>query len=251
MSGTTRNQAGFSLLEISISLIIIGLIGGFGLSALTAHYQNKSIQITKENQENAMKMLAVYVMKTGGLPKPSGATLTGEQRGFQGGAHEEQGIAIGILPYKTLGIPEKVAKDGWNRYFTYAMSSNLFHHPSTLTRHHGPGQKLDHYLSQHTSPIQIMNQDHHPLTRKTDLVAAVLVSHGKLGFGAFDKNGQRQMNQVKKSALEEINADTTATFIDAPHSIEAHAYFDDMVIWATRDSLLTVYGNAPHLIAPR
>ena len=241
-----NSEEGFSLLEISIALIIIGLIGGFGLSAMTAQFQNRSIRVTKDHQEKVMRMLAAHVIKTGSLPLPSNPSAPRDQRGHQGGAQDYQGASIGIIPYITLGIPEKVAKDGWGRYFTYAMSTNLFNFTPVQNSHN----LLDAYLSQTDSTLIIQDQNSSRLSSSGDLVSVILVSHGKYGHGAFDAQG-KQKQALVHGPLQETNATLNPIYVDAPLSITKDAYFDDIVTWATRYSLLVLHGNAPHLVHRR
>lgn len=240
-------QAGFSLVEVMISLIILGLIGGLGLATLTGYQGAEKLRKTKENQEKILSLLAARVISTGSLPLPADPSAQGPDRGHATPVTVRGGHALGLVPFKTLGIPENLVRDGYGRPFTYGVHGGL----TDQNRPPALRVNLDYYVSVRTPVLQILNGQDMPLTRPQEVVAVALVSHGKLGYGAFDASGTRARHAVSKGRHEDINADDTAVFIDRPLSELREDYHDDVVIWATRDTLLALHGKAPHLLEVR
>lgn len=240
-------RAGFSLVEVMISLIILGLIGGMGLAVLGRYQEGERLRKTKDHQERLLSLLAAQVITTGALPAPAQASVQGAERGYAATTLSGGTFGIGLVPFKTLGVPEALARDGYGRFFTYGVQGAL----TSLGRGPQLRPSLDVYLSVRTPILQVLDGEARSLTRPQEVIAVVLVSHGKVGYGAFDNRGQRLVASVTKGRHEGINADETAAFIDRPLSDLRDDYHDDVVAWATRDTLLALHGKAPHLLEVR
>ena len=111
---------GFSLIEVSISLIIIGIISTIGISQLRLMHKIYASQKTQANIDFVIKALGVYcTSKALKLPFPSKInTDIGHQS-------EEMQNLFGLVPFKSLGIMEKFAKDGNGRWLLYKMNPNF------------------------------------------------------------------------------------------------------------------------------
>ncbi|MBL8676377.1 MAG: prepilin-type N-terminal cleavage/methylation domain-containing protein [Alphaproteobacteria bacterium] len=55
-------EEGFSLLELSIVLIILGILGGLSLPFLTAQIQRAALVKTRFHQEYVLSAIAAYVV---------------------------------------------------------------------------------------------------------------------------------------------------------------------------------------------
>ena len=119
---------GFSLLEVSISLLIVGIISVISISQMTLMQKISASQKTRANIEFVAKVLGMYyfISKTQPLPFPSEIN---SNIGYQS---ERMKNSFGIIPYKTLGIMEKFAKDGNGRWLLYKMNPNFDEYSSTI-----------------------------------------------------------------------------------------------------------------------
>ncbi|MCX7338617.1 MAG: type II secretion system protein [Alphaproteobacteria bacterium] len=240
---------GFSLLEVAIVLCIIGVISGVGLPALTTAIKQKRIHETESNMEQITASLAAYVMQNAKLPLAATPGASAEEAGKSGD------LAHGIVPYRTIGLSERTAKDGYNRWISYGVDVHL-----TRTIKISDD---DEQLQKNADPIFAPNRDpfssdryfcgikggtHESLSVKNahghdvidadshDLIAFVLISHGASGAGSYDKNGAVQPTSAPDKAT---NADRNNNFIDHSPSFD----FDDRVQWITRNNLLAIYAK--------
>jgi prepilin-type N-terminal cleavage/methylation domain-containing protein len=127
--------AGFTMLELSVVLIIIGLVTAVGItSGIGVIEGSKRAQtIAKLNTiENALK---IYRDRNNRLPCPSNAVLVktdlnyGVEATTPGtclGANfgSAGNVVEGSIPTKTLNIADDFMYDGWGRKFAYAVDSN-------------------------------------------------------------------------------------------------------------------------------
>lgn len=109
---------GFSLLEISISLIIIGIISSFCLSQIKIMKQTENINTIKQNINIIINSLGAYYFKAtdASLPYPSDFH---KNLGYQS---ENMKMSFGIVPYKNLGIMEGNVKDNRGYYIKYRLN---------------------------------------------------------------------------------------------------------------------------------
>lgn len=131
-----EGEEGFSLLELAIVLVILGIIGGMSLPLLTAHLNRAALQKTRFHQDYALNAIAAYVEKNHRFPCPADASATGPTYGVSQ-LHCRGEKAKGILPFKTLGISETFAKDGFKRLMTYVVEPELAKKETTLHNEQG------------------------------------------------------------------------------------------------------------------
>ncbi len=165
------NEAGFSLLELAIVLVILGIIGGLSLPLLTSQINRSAIQKTRTNQSYALHAIAAYVEKNRRFPCPGDSLSLGPTYGISR-LHCQGDKAKGILPFKTLGISEVYAKDGFNHLMAYAVEPNLTKRDADLPRESGG------YITvkrEDGTPVLAPPQKGDP---NPNYVAIVLISHG-------------------------------------------------------------------------
>jgi len=136
---TCRDRRGFSLLEISIVLLILGFMVGLGSQTIKADATDCAAPTTA--QVAAIKdSLQTYVRSKGIYPRPAGRGRgeTSPQFGrsvatvgdsyiirLNSGGYAANPILFGALPFQTLGLPSSFASDCWGNKFTYIVTENL------------------------------------------------------------------------------------------------------------------------------
>jgi prepilin-type N-terminal cleavage/methylation domain-containing protein len=111
-----QKLSGFSLIEISISLLIIGIISSIVIPQLKAILRLNNSQKTQTNIDFVIRAIGAYYLSTFKLPWPSKIdTNLGEQS-------ESIKQSFGIVPFKTLGIMEKFAKNGNGKWLLYRVN---------------------------------------------------------------------------------------------------------------------------------
>ena len=177
-------QRGFTLIELAIVLTTMSV--GFA-SAISIASSKAGIVQTKETSRELTdldKSIVSYVKKHGTLPCPADATvdMSASNAGLSkpnpdddptntscrlANQVTEDGMAVGMLPFRTLNVPSSYAIDAYGNRLTYAVTETLTDQ-STCNNAQGIITLMDE-----TGAINVNN------------AAYVLLSHGKNGVGAW------------------------------------------------------------------
>ncbi|WP_373974362.1 prepilin-type N-terminal cleavage/methylation domain-containing protein [Chitinibacter sp. SCUT-21] len=122
-------QSGFSLVEMAIVLLIIGILLASGLGALTGQMAAQRYADTKKMLEQANEALLGFALANNHLPCPADPALLNadanagtEERQSAGSANAYRCVrSYGDLPWRDLGLPEL---DSWGRRLKYAVVTN-------------------------------------------------------------------------------------------------------------------------------
>lgn len=215
-------------MELALVLAIVGVVAGLGLPLLTQHMMVERTRITRQNQERIFESLGAFLARKGYLPCPAepGKSPLGEA--------SLTCRKPGIVPFRTLGIEERIAKDGFGRFMTYAIDANMNRAPNAT---HAL-ETLDAYCETVHTELSVKDPQGPVMDgqNKDDFVAVVLVSHGPLGEGAYQGNGKR-IPLKNASSLEALNGDDDLFFADYPHAESGPAKFQHTVRWMSRNNL--------------
>lgn len=230
---SSRSQDGFSLVEMAIVLVIVGLLLGGLMMTLGAQQKVQQAQETRRLLSQAREALFGFAMQTGRLPCPadpalaSGVALAGlEQDDTPTGC---SGGQTGVLPWATLGLPET---DAWGRRFTYRVSASMSRdawNPADCVPPTAPTAPTVFALCS-VADNDVDTTAAPPVSLASD-VPAVIVSHGPNGFGASLPTGA-----VLGGATggELSNSDGDALFVDG----EPTDAYDDMITWLSTPVLM-------------
>lgn len=106
-----------------VSAIILLGADGFHLS----DNQDRTLK-TSHRQEFLIRELAAYAQRTNRLPCPADPAVNAMSREFGfARATCDYSTAEGIVPFRTLNLAERDARDGWDRLMTYRISPVLAH----------------------------------------------------------------------------------------------------------------------------
>lgn len=165
--------------------------------------------VTNTHHTLILQALNRYHRQMGHLPCPSQPVI---DDGFAlekcQGPYEQ----IGILPYKTLGMPAYVAKDGHGHYFTYAVSE----HATVST------PDKDAAAMNNLRVLDITGRRYGSLTNET---AYILISHGPKGNGAFSLQSSRKRFPTQSPFEAENARDTLTFYADIPPKNSEHRVF--------------------------
>ena len=236
----SQSQRGFTLIELSIVLVIIGLLISMFVSYGSAQITATRIINTKQKQQAIKLALIGFISRNHRLPCPAAANLNQGEAGYGIEATGCAGtVATGIIPWSSLGLPESSASDAYYNRFTYQVSVNA----TTTSDQTVAGMRGESTM--HTaSPIVVGNaptgnQSNDCSIGNTNPCAAVvvIVSHGQNGSGAFTNTGNQ--NSVPTGADELENTDNDEAFVVKEFSDISTNAFDDIVLPLTASELLT------------
>ena len=245
-------RRGFTLLELSVVLILIATILGSGLAMLTASLQASQYNTTVARMDAIEKALLNYGVSFYRVPCPANLTLTvaSANYGYEAGASaggvgsgecvtgmtpaanfkSVSGAEEGGVPTRALQLPDEYMYDGWGRKFRYAVD------PSATKTNSLP-YPTGGLCSASASSITV--NDAGGGARTTSAIYA-LVSHGVNGHGAYTSNGvAANGGSVNGDELTNCHCDSTgAAAAYTPNYVEkvpmqdasnALDNFDDLV----------------------
>jgi len=144
---TIKKISGFTLAEMAIVLVIVGLLIGGLLTPITTQLNQQRISDTRKSVEQIKEALIGFAAANGRLPCPASAA-SGGQESFVAGGNAANGLCSnfynGFLPAATLGLApsdgQGYAVDAWVlspqnriRYAVYTGTINLITNPFTRT----------------------------------------------------------------------------------------------------------------------
>ena len=258
-------RAGFSLLEIAIVLLIFGIITSLTLPLFIQNRQQGRFTLTRERQESILYSIAAHLLLRNEIPCPADPYAKSNQFGHARNSCDRPQDAVGILPFRTLGLPESQARDGFKRYFTYAIDPMVRNETASIESGQYNDVFHEFYCTRSGSykvdsnRLIIMDSNHNSVfanyTRapsrfetgqnKSDFVVVVLVSHGEPGHGAFMPDANTQIQIPGNCNDERTNSEVTLSFIDRPYSTNPQNPFQHIVKWVSHKNLPALYGHTP------
>lgn len=272
-----RSKSGFTLVEIVVVLLIVAVLIAMG-AALTrgvAAAQKRSLTATR--MAGVETALMLYVQQQKRLPCPADGTKASSANGA--GLEERAGGACqanqqnGVVPWRTLGITETDATDGWDKRLTFRAAPDLVadnamdmsncdpaapddagltitacaacpsgnpavcNHPRRFVR--GRGLSV-----QDVAGAVIMDPNTLPYTG----AAYVVISAGESGGGAYlpsgtlgTSNSSDGTQELKNYATQPYTAGVTYYVDNSISDTPGANHFDDVV---SRPSILSVVNKA-------
>jgi len=262
---TSRQAGGFSLVEMAVVTLLIGIFLTMGLAAFRASQESQAVSQTI-NKQNAIKdALIGYLRRNGRLPcadvditAPDGIEnrtggTTAAPDPTTPCATAPSNARFGIVPYTTLGLARDAAVDGWGNFFSYqisnSVSSDAFNPGYSIGANYNspvPAYYRDWTLTTNLRPgnigeLTINDRDAagNIITVSTNVVA-VIVSHGPNGFGAYTISGTRNSPPGGADELENTDGGANTTYFRRTATTDDAAIggaFDDRVMFLTPDDL--------------
>jgi len=233
--------SGFTLLEVAVVLMIVGLLLGGLLVPLSAQMEQRNITDTQRSLSEIKEALIGYALTNGRLPCPAAPNTTGLESPIGGGACTN--FYNGFVPAATLGLAGTdsagYAVDAWGNRIHYAVTSWNSASPAfndVFTTANGMStvgisNLLPTSLAVCSTATGISSSSCATgawLTSSSMGVPAVIFSTGKNGA------------QGSGGADEAANLDANQTFVShlPAGTGSANGYFDDIVIWISPNVLV-------------
>jgi prepilin-type N-terminal cleavage/methylation domain-containing protein len=277
-----RKARGFTLVEIAIVLVIVGMIVALFASITTTLLSSQRRQTTTNHLALVDAALIQFVVQNKRLPCPSDGNLasTNASAGIEpvvaplGPRDVATGCASqtgGVVPWRALGLGEQDATDGWGRRITYR-AFNVLTADSAMNMFWcdpaGTGVALvagacntacTSAVPANCSPpnlflaakgFQIRNLAGTILMDPPSGAAYVLISHGESGGGGFTSAGvlapSLSTDGTEEQQKNYASLGTQPYYVDNDISDVAGAtHFDDVVVRTTMLNAVTRAGLGP------
>lgn len=249
-----RQVQGFTLIEMTVVLAIMSVVSISIITGFSVALQKIQVTQTQQKMELIQKTLYQYRLAFNRLPCPADATIAVSALNFgveaanpgvcSGGtpaanfsqtpAVGMQDVREGMVPTKTLQLPDDVAFDGWGRRFMYVVSREM-----TQT---GAFAIITTYDTR--TRISIKDTQN---SVKSSIVCQALISFGPNGHGAYPRNGGSSRINAGSTNTSELdncdcNSSAAASGVDAffvqkdptLNPADKLDSFDDIVIVSSR-----------------
>jgi prepilin-type N-terminal cleavage/methylation domain-containing protein len=252
-SGIKRR--GFTLLELSVVLIVISLIAATAFSVAAQKTRLAQQRELVEKMDKIENALIAYAKQNNALPCVASAivapyasvdcTAAATLPVRRITATEPDGttpyVYEGVVPLVTLGLADEVGIDPWGKQFTYAVDARLTTANALLT--YPATLNVGNILVKSTAG-----------NTRTGTAVAIVLSHGPNGNGAFNYNtasAVRPLGSSDSNEQENCECDSAgaAGALDAIYSQGASTKsasgnadtFDDVVRFYLRSHFLTSF----------
>lgn len=240
------NYRGFSLVEMAVVIVLIGVLMTFGIKLASSFQDRAAFTATHNKQILIKEALTSYLAQNSRLPCPADVLSPPTGKENITVATGTCNSNPGIIPYDTLGIPKDTAVDGWSRLFLYEVT-NANHACATnwvnVSTFLGT---TNTYHDGEVGCITIIDDQNGDGAITPDItrnnVVAVVVSNGPNGEGGYTAKGVLTSldETVTTASREKDNIKTHSakiahTFHTEPTTLTG---FDDVVLEISANDLL-------------
>jgi prepilin-type N-terminal cleavage/methylation domain-containing protein len=196
---------GFTLIEMAVVLVIIGLLIGGLLIPFSEQLNQKRLEATQQRLEEIKEALIGFAIIDGRLPCPDT---------YNDGIEDNPAACNteGDLPWATLALDARShSSDAWGTPFRYRIDKRYTTQPFPNPPNTSSGLKVQD--TQQPTPLSLVA----PETNGTSRVIAIIFSYGKDGQ-PYDENGTTDNKYAQDVYVENK--------------------FDDMLIWLPKSILI-------------
>lgn len=260
-----KPNSGFTLIELSIVLVILGILIAGIIQFFGGIAEIRKEQETRAKIEEIQEALLAFTTKNGRLPCPANrnAAFPGSDFGIETDCQASQSfecpiisgtserecadsgsgsneIRTGVLPVRTLGLPDEYMFDAWDNRFTYSAIKDITEKQGSCGTYNSDSAALGVIRIQGISG-DVINPPKECLDASganpaCASVAYNIISHGENGIGAFNRDGNQSI-QCDTATAEGENCDNDNIFKDILENegtgTDANALYDDIIAWET------------------
>lgn len=236
---------GFTLVEIAIVLLIVGLLLGGLLMPLATQVKAAKIAETQKSMEEIKEAILGFAMVNGFLPCPDSLLNDGVSDPPAGTAACNSNV--GILPWVTLNVK---GADSWGNHYRYQVNPGFSMPAATPCVNVAvvPGDTAIGLCDVAAIDVSTRNGTTKILQVIADNVPAIVLSYGPNGYGGTSGDGGAQAPPPGSNVDENTNraAGFVANYVSRPRTDKPNitggtcsdtaagqpfCEYDDMVTW--------------------
>jgi prepilin-type N-terminal cleavage/methylation domain-containing protein len=239
LTGQVRRTHGFTLIEVAIVMLVVGLLLGSILVPLNAQLKQRNVAQTQQILEDTREAIIGFAITNGRLPRPAVSATDPTERP----SCTDNAQCTGPIPWALLGTPKT---DAWGKVIHYSVS--IAFSDDAL-----PGHSSFTMTTEGTRDIQSTKT-----AASVDVAAkvpAVILSFGPNNHGTYtdgtsvDDHSDTNVDE-DRNATAQTSVPNDHPFISRPSSENTTATggeFDDQVIWISRQLLVNRMVSAGQL----
>lgn len=188
-----KRKKGVSLLELSILLVVSGLIAGFGVNLLNTYFENKKADLNAIRIQDVDNALRAFYDFHDYLPCPAKLDISYDDPDAGKAQNcstlsksysiNGQDVIVGAVPFQALGLDKNYYANLWDNKYLYVIPRKL---AQSETRF------LEFEDIESNALFNIKNT--HNKMVIDEKIAYLIVDHGKNNNGVYKKNSDTQKN---------------------------------------------------------
>jgi prepilin-type N-terminal cleavage/methylation domain-containing protein len=224
-----HTQSGFSLVELAVVMMVLGLLLGSVLLSLSKQDEIKRTKLTDERLDAVREAIIGFAVANGRLPRPALAVTNGNERA----ACATDADCTGFIPWTLLGVQRL---DGFDKLIRYSVTPDFANASFTMTT--VPTKSV---WSRNTTGVVVDLAGAATCTAINGCTPAVIYSVGKNNFGTT-MEGVALPATSATNTDESTNNTATVSFVSREYTTSTTAVggdFDDRVTWLPSAVLLS------------
>jgi prepilin-type N-terminal cleavage/methylation domain-containing protein len=271
-----KSKTAFSLIELSIVILIISILAAGAISVSGIFLVGSKNKLTQQRIETIYKAIGIYLAKEHRLPCPAPINLSKSSLGYGvesgsvpvtnvfrdcdsvSGVYNSNlvnsKVVYGMVPVNSLGLSDQMAEDGFGSKFSYIVHESL-----TIPNYSDSSGGSDgfSYYDDESNLAETITIYQLPSTNTITKIVFAIISHGQNKLGSFNANSTIQNStsgidtQESYSALSnisDIGPGSSATFGNNIANNDRVTFtsinsssdsFDDVLFYKSRDEIIS------------